>query len=164
VFDSRHYQILWEVVGLERGPLSYLNEKVAAPVKKTRINDRGDPLRWPRDTLYQQKLAPTSPTSGGRSVGIVRLRTISHGVFSRLLGQMRCKSPMTNIASESMMWMRSFQTLHSLVPLFSTNWLNASASSAVETSWKWLLIYNFVYKNHFAFDVYGCEIWSLTLM
>jgi hypothetical protein len=34
---------------------------------------RGDPLPWPRDTLYPQKL--TSPTSGGRSVGIVRLRT-----------------------------------------------------------------------------------------
>jgi hypothetical protein len=35
---------------------------------------RGDPLRWPRDTLYPQKLTLTSPTSGGRSVGIVRLR------------------------------------------------------------------------------------------
>jgi hypothetical protein len=35
---------------------------------------RGDPLRWPRDTLYPQKLARTSPTNGGRSVGIVRLR------------------------------------------------------------------------------------------
>jgi hypothetical protein len=34
----------------------------------------GDPLRWPRDTLYLQKLALTSPTTGGRSVGIVRLR------------------------------------------------------------------------------------------
>jgi hypothetical protein len=37
----------------------------------------GDPLRWPRDILYPQKLALTSPTSGGRSVGIVRLRTKS---------------------------------------------------------------------------------------
>jgi hypothetical protein len=36
---------------------------------------RGDPLRWPRDTLDPQKLALTSPTSGGRSVVIVRLRT-----------------------------------------------------------------------------------------
>jgi hypothetical protein len=33
---------------------------------------RGDP---PRDTLYSQKLALTSPTRGGRSVGIVRSRT-----------------------------------------------------------------------------------------
>jgi hypothetical protein len=37
--------------------------------------DRRDPLRWPRDTLYPQKLALTSPTSDGRSVDIVRLRT-----------------------------------------------------------------------------------------
>jgi hypothetical protein len=38
-FDSRRYQIFWEVVGVERGPLSvvstigeYLEEIVAAPV------------------------------------------------------------------------------------------------------------------------------------
>jgi hypothetical protein len=35
-FDSRPYQIIWEVGGLERGPVSlvtsYLNEKVTAPV------------------------------------------------------------------------------------------------------------------------------------
>jgi hypothetical protein len=37
-------------------------------------------LRWPRDTLYPQKLALTSPTSGGRSVGRVRLWTKGHGV------------------------------------------------------------------------------------
>jgi hypothetical protein len=48
---------------------------------ENRINDRGeDPLRWPRDTLYPQKLGLTLPTSGGRSVGIVRLRTKGHGV------------------------------------------------------------------------------------
>jgi hypothetical protein len=39
------------------------------------ISGRGDLLHWPRDTLYPLKLALTSPTSGGRSVGIVRLRT-----------------------------------------------------------------------------------------
>jgi hypothetical protein len=32
-------------------------------------------LRWPRDTLYPQKLTLTSPTSGCRSVGIVRSLT-----------------------------------------------------------------------------------------
>jgi hypothetical protein len=35
----------------------------------------GDLLRWSRDTLYPQKLALTSPTCGGRLVGIIRLRT-----------------------------------------------------------------------------------------
>jgi hypothetical protein len=28
-----------------------------------------DPVCWPHDALYPQKLALTSPTSGGRSVG-----------------------------------------------------------------------------------------------
>jgi hypothetical protein len=42
---------------------------------KTEIKDRGNPLRCPRDTLYPQKLALTSPISGGRSVGIVPSRT-----------------------------------------------------------------------------------------
>jgi hypothetical protein len=39
------------------------------------IRSRRDLSHWPRGTLYPQKLALTSPTSGGRSAGIVRLRT-----------------------------------------------------------------------------------------
>jgi hypothetical protein len=81
-FDFRHFQIFWEAAGLERGPLSLvrtteklLERKIAAALKETEINDRGNPLQWPRDTLYPQKLALTSPTSGGRSVVIVRSRT-----------------------------------------------------------------------------------------
>jgi hypothetical protein len=35
----------------------------------------GDSLRWPRDNIYLQKLAQTSPTSASRSVGIFRSRT-----------------------------------------------------------------------------------------
>jgi hypothetical protein len=34
-----------------------------------------DPSLWPRDTLYPQKLALTSPIGGGHSVGIVSPRT-----------------------------------------------------------------------------------------
>jgi hypothetical protein len=45
------------------------------PGLENRDYGRGGPLRWPRDTLYQLKLALTSPTGCGRSVGIVRLRT-----------------------------------------------------------------------------------------
>jgi hypothetical protein len=41
--------------------------------------DCGDPLRWPRDTLYTQKSALTSRTSGGRSVGIARSRIQTTG-------------------------------------------------------------------------------------
>jgi hypothetical protein len=46
--------ILWYTASWELR--SYLEEIVAAPVKKTETNDRGDPLRWPRNTLYTQKL------------------------------------------------------------------------------------------------------------
>jgi hypothetical protein len=75
------------VVGLERDPLSLvriieglLEWKSSGWGQENRIKDRGDPLGWPRDTLYPQKLALTSPTSGGRSVGIVRLRIKGPGV------------------------------------------------------------------------------------
>jgi hypothetical protein len=45
---------------------------------------RGDPSRWPRGTLYPQNLALTSPTSGGRSVGIL-LEDSGHGGFFYLV-------------------------------------------------------------------------------
>jgi hypothetical protein len=74
-FDSRRYHIFWEVVGLKRGPLSLVSTIEELPGRNSsgfgledREYDRGDPLRWPRDTLYPQKLALTSLTSGGRSV------------------------------------------------------------------------------------------------
>jgi hypothetical protein len=66
-------------VGLERVPLSLmstieelLGRNNSSSSLENRKYGRGDPLRWPRDTLYPQKFALTSPTSGGRSVGIVR--------------------------------------------------------------------------------------------
>jgi hypothetical protein len=81
-FDSRHYQIFWKVVGLKRGAFSLvsateelLERKSSGSVLEDREYGRGDPLRWPRDILYPQKLALTSPTSGGRSIGIVPSRT-----------------------------------------------------------------------------------------
>jgi hypothetical protein len=81
-FDSRRYQIFWEVVGLERGPLSLVSTteellgwKRSGSGLESREYGRRDPSRWLRDTLYPQKLALTSPISGSRSVGIVRSRT-----------------------------------------------------------------------------------------
>jgi hypothetical protein len=69
-------------VGLERGPLSLvstteelLERKSSGSCLENREYGRRDPLRCPRGTLYPQKLAITSPTSGGRSVDIVRSRT-----------------------------------------------------------------------------------------
>jgi hypothetical protein len=81
VFDSWRYQIFW-VVGLERGPLSpvstteeLLGRKRSGSGLENREYGRWDPSRLPRGTLYPQKLALTSPTSGCRPVGIVRQRT-----------------------------------------------------------------------------------------
>jgi hypothetical protein len=81
-FDSRHYKIFWAVVGLERGSLSLmstteelLERKNSGSGLEIREYGRRDPLRWPRGTLYPKKSALTSPTSDGRSVGIVHLRT-----------------------------------------------------------------------------------------
>jgi hypothetical protein len=73
-FDSRRYQIFWEVVGLERG-LERLEWKSSGSGSRKPRLGRGYPMRWPRDTLYPQKLVLTSPTCGGPSVGIVHLQT-----------------------------------------------------------------------------------------
>jgi hypothetical protein len=80
-FDSRLYQIFWEVVGLQRGALSLvstieelLERKSSGSGLENWEYGRRDPSRWLRDTLYPQKLALTSPTSGCHLVRIVRLR------------------------------------------------------------------------------------------
>jgi hypothetical protein len=71
-----------KVMGLERGPLSLvstteelLGRKSSGSCLENRENGRRDPSRRPRGTLYPQTSAITSPTSGGRSVGIVRSLT-----------------------------------------------------------------------------------------
>jgi hypothetical protein len=71
-----------KIVGLERGPLSpvstteeLLERKSNGSGLENREYARKDPSRWPRVTHYPQKSPLTSPTSGGRSVGIVRSRT-----------------------------------------------------------------------------------------
>jgi hypothetical protein len=80
-FDSRRCQI-FRVVCLEGGPLSdvstieeLLERKSSGCSLESREYGRVDSLRWLHDSRYQQKLALTSPTSGGRSIGIVRSRT-----------------------------------------------------------------------------------------
>jgi hypothetical protein len=81
-FDSRLYQIFWEVVGLERGPFSLVSKieelherKSSCSGLESREYCRRDSSLWPRFALYRQTLALTSPTSGCRSVGILRSRT-----------------------------------------------------------------------------------------
>jgi hypothetical protein len=81
-FDSRRYQIFWEVMGLERGSLSLMSTTEELLLRKSssfgleiREYGRRNPSRWPRGTLYPQKFALTSPTGVCRSAGIVRSRT-----------------------------------------------------------------------------------------
>jgi hypothetical protein len=81
-FDFWRYHISWQVVGLERGPLSLmstteelLGSKSSGSGLRNWKYDRRDLLSWPCDTLYQQKFAQTSPISGGHSVGTVCSQT-----------------------------------------------------------------------------------------
>jgi hypothetical protein len=81
-FDSRRYQIFWEVVGLERGPLSLLSTTEELLQRKSSGSGlesleygRRDLSRWPRGTLYPWKVVLTSPTSSCCSGGRFRSRT-----------------------------------------------------------------------------------------
>jgi hypothetical protein len=89
-FNSRRYQIFWEMLGLERGPLSLMStiELYGRNSSDSGLGSgeygHGDLLCWPRDILYPQKLALTSPTSGGHSIGIIRSRTKAMEFFLAL--------------------------------------------------------------------------------
>jgi hypothetical protein len=61
-FDSRHYQTFWEVMGLERGPLSLVNTTEELLERKNsgfglenREYGRRDLPRWPRNTHLSAK-------------------------------------------------------------------------------------------------------------
>jgi hypothetical protein len=82
-FDSRHYQIFWEVVGLEWCPLSLVSTIEKLLERKSsgsglETQDYG--RRWSSTLTTQQPSIHKSwncllPTSGGRLVRIVRSRT-----------------------------------------------------------------------------------------
>jgi hypothetical protein len=71
------YLFPWTVIGCLRNhsPFSFCYVLLSPSASFHREYGRRDPSRWPRGTLYSQKLAITLPTSGGRSVGIVCSRT-----------------------------------------------------------------------------------------
>jgi hypothetical protein len=50
-------------------------QKRSGSCLENREYGRRDPSRWPRGTLNPQKFAIISPTSGGRTVGVVRSQT-----------------------------------------------------------------------------------------
>jgi hypothetical protein len=77
-------------VGLGRGPLSLVSTTEELFDRKSSRSDlenreygRTDPSCWPRGTVYPQKLALTSPSSGGHPVGVIRSRTQATEFFLR---------------------------------------------------------------------------------
>jgi hypothetical protein len=73
---TRYFEKWWVWSGVHSASWvqlrSYLEEQVVSVYK---IENTAVGMRWPRNTLYPQKLVLTSSTSGGRSVGIIRSRT-----------------------------------------------------------------------------------------
>jgi hypothetical protein len=107
-FDFRRYQIFWEVVGLERGPLSLvstieelLGRNRSGSGLENRECGRGDSLHWQRDTLYPQKFALSSPTSGGRSMGRVRSPTQATEFLCRSVYFVACY---LNVKNTKLFW------------------------------------------------------------
>jgi hypothetical protein len=101
-FDSRHYEKK-KVVGLERGPLSLvstteqlLDRKSSGSCLANREYGRRDPPRWPRGTLYPQKIG-NHLADKRRSLGrYSSLADSDHGFF--LFGpQYRVFFPLTAI-------------------------------------------------------------------
>jgi hypothetical protein len=120
-FDSRRYHIFREAVGLERGSISLvitteelLERKNSGFGLESREHGRREASRWPRGTLYPQKLTLTSSTSGGRSFG-----TVAHGPVRQLNWHSGCTIRIFN-ANNSDKWHWP-QTSTSFNPLRSSN-------------------------------------------
>jgi hypothetical protein len=145
-------------VGLEQGPLSLmstteelLGRNCSSSGLENRDNGRGDLLCWPRDTLYQQKLALTSPTSGGRSVGIVRLRAKAtefvccfclYQIFVNFIAKWQ-HTPHINDIHILWVWnyvtieMKTTSNLHFYPAMQQVFWMLIEISK--DASWRWYL-------------------------
>jgi hypothetical protein len=110
-FDPRHYQIN-KSSGSGTGstqPREYnwgaTWQKSGDSCLENREYGREDPSRWPRSNLYPHMLAITSPTSGGRSVGIVHSRTQTTEFF--LSSYLTARPPLRSSGQSSWLQIRS---------------------------------------------------------
>jgi hypothetical protein len=85
-FNFRRYQIFWEVVGLEQGPLSLVNtieelfeRKISGFDLNREYCCKGSAALTTPHRYIRKKLALTSPTRSCRSIGIVPSRTQATG-------------------------------------------------------------------------------------
>jgi hypothetical protein len=92
--------------------------------------DRGNPLRWTRGTLNPQKLALSSPTSGGRSVGIVRSRIKATG-FSFSV------APTSQLHGSATLLLPTFGN-YKLVILIGLQWHNVHIKLLSKSFWLFL--------------------------
>jgi hypothetical protein len=133
--------MFWEVVDLERGPLNLLSINEELFGRKSSDSGlenweygRRDPLYWPRNTFYPQKLALTLPTGGGRSVGIVRSLTMGHGEILQLCSTYFC---LFNVNINSVEFLLSWLTLEpvQVFPLNLTLWTFIKISGRFSFGW-----------------------------
>jgi hypothetical protein len=113
-----------------------LLRKYICQFRKPRIRPK-DPSRWPRGTFCPQKLPLTSPTSGGRSAGIVRSRT-QPTEFSCLIGAMSIVwAQLSRISTWGRRWNVGASTSHISTGLHSLlhGWLCFITNNIVFILW-----------------------------
>jgi hypothetical protein len=152
-FDSLRCQIFWEVMGLEWGPFSLVSTtedlleiKSSGSGLESREYGRKDPSRWPRGTLYPQKLALTPPTSGGRSVGMIRSGTQATEFVSVFICDLRFSLLWIWESVLSRMWhcvvLETLRGFERTCNLHLIRWIPSYTTLLFPTQWKYIMAFS----------------------
>jgi hypothetical protein len=131
-------------MSLQRGPLSLvstieelLGRKSSGSGLEIREYGRRDPSRWPRGTLFPQKLALTLPTRGGCSVGIVRSRTLATEFVScSVLALTNEEGTCSRFSSQSSALLSVFLSLLIYISVLQPFWVVWTERKSVLLSWR----------------------------